>query len=365
MPRKTNKRALEAFLKTLEEQREDYKSCALRVKGLLQELLHSNQIDVASVDSRVKTLASIRQKIELKRYDQPQKQLTDICGLRVIVYLESDVAAVLDLLRREFDVDESNSVDKRESLQTHEVGYRSVHLLCALSDARSDLTEYSRFKNLRFEIQVRTILQHAWAQIEWGRNYKFGGVLPKALQRRLMLASGALEILDREFSAIASDVEAYSRQQDPDEPINTLILRAVASEFLQKTGAHWQLFDATANRKTRTSHADLLAELQAMGVHTRDELVKLLAPDFMTAVVNHPDPGTNEFGFFRDAMMWKDIEKYFETAHQGHWQLLGSHATSFLEQKYSRDVIIQAASSAGLDVLDSYVDDDDDDDTDT
>jgi ppGpp synthetase/RelA/SpoT-type nucleotidyltranferase len=56
------------------------------------------------------------------------------------------------------------------------------------------------------------VLQHACAEIEHDRNYKFSGVLPTLLQRRLYSLAGLLEIVDREFVALASEVDRYSEE---------------------------------------------------------------------------------------------------------------------------------------------------------
>jgi putative GTP pyrophosphokinase len=58
------------------------------------------------------------------------------------------------------------------------------------------LTEYSRFKDMEFEIQIRTILQHAWAQIEHGWNYKLSDGLSGKIRRRLYLLQAGLEIFE-------------------------------------------------------------------------------------------------------------------------------------------------------------------------
>jgi ppGpp synthetase/RelA/SpoT-type nucleotidyltranferase len=65
--------------------------------------------------------------------------------------------------------------DKSRNLGTNRIGYRTIHLVVSLSNTRTILPEYSEFDDLKFEIQLRTILEHAWAEIEHDRNYKFKG----------------------------------------------------------------------------------------------------------------------------------------------------------------------------------------------
>jgi hypothetical protein len=62
----------------------------------------------------------------------------------------------------------------------------------------------------QFEVQIRTVLQHAWAEFEHDIRYK--GTIPDAhapdLDRRLTLAAGLLELADREFSTIRDRLQA-------------------------------------------------------------------------------------------------------------------------------------------------------------
>ena len=77
-----------------------------------------------------------------------------------------------------FNIDEKNSLDKKILLASDQIGYRSVHFVCDLGAQRSGLPEFKDLGGLKFEIQVRTVLQHAWAELAHDRNYKFSGTLP-------------------------------------------------------------------------------------------------------------------------------------------------------------------------------------------
>lgn len=105
------------------------------------------------------------------------------------------------MLKEEFTVIEQ--ADKGVTLIEEErFGYKSVHYLVNLSAARVALPEYERFRSVVFEVQVRTILQHAWAEIEHDIQYKSSASIPRDIRRRFMSLAGLLEIADREFQAI-------------------------------------------------------------------------------------------------------------------------------------------------------------------
>lgn len=103
--------------------------------------------------------------------------------------------------------DKSDLLDKSQT-----VGYRSVHYVVHLNTSRLALPEYSRFRGLVAEIQVRTILQHAWAEIEHDTRYKAVDVAPTAIARRFVALAGLLEIADREFQALQGSYERVSHE---------------------------------------------------------------------------------------------------------------------------------------------------------
>jgi hypothetical protein len=97
-------------------------------------------------------------------------------------------------------------VDKTEQLHQEErLGYHSVHYVVALGDGRRGLPEYARYDGLLVEIQVRTVLQHAWAEIEHDIQYKARTALPSEIRRRFITLAGLLEIADREFQDIQTE----------------------------------------------------------------------------------------------------------------------------------------------------------------
>lgn len=87
-------------------------------------------------------------------------------------------------------------------------GYQSKHYLVKHLDTRAALPEYTRFSDRIAEIQVRTILQHAWAEIEHDIQYKSSSVLPRTIRRRFGALAGLIEIADREFQAIDDENRA-------------------------------------------------------------------------------------------------------------------------------------------------------------
>ena len=104
--------------------------------------------------------------------------------MRIITYFAEEVDAVAQLIEREFTIDRKNSIDKRMALDPDQFGYLSVHYIVSLAANRSQLPEYAALSGLSAEIQIRSILQHAWAEIEHDLGYKSQTAVPRDVVRQ-------------------------------------------------------------------------------------------------------------------------------------------------------------------------------------
>lgn len=189
-----------------------YADFAQAVYSVLDTCLTNAGIKVHSIQHRAKSLESFGDKARLPaednpnqpRYEVPLAEIRDLAGVRVITFFPSTESGVDRIITNEFEVVEKT--DKSEVLNREErLGYHSIHYLVKLRRNRRGLPEYARFTDLVAEVQVRTILQHAWAEIEHDIQYKAASALPLQIRRRFMTLAGVLEIADREFQAIEDD----------------------------------------------------------------------------------------------------------------------------------------------------------------
>jgi ppGpp synthetase/RelA/SpoT-type nucleotidyltranferase len=160
------------------------------------------------VSVRVKDIDSVRGKLLRKSYENPAKQLTDAIGARIILYRGEDVDRVAELLRRSLKVRENDSADKRLVLGLREFGYRSYHLIGQVRPELRSSLEFRVLAARTFEIQIRSILEHVWAEIEHSVAYKSGAELPLPLKRRFASLAAVLEMLEHEFSSISNETTA-------------------------------------------------------------------------------------------------------------------------------------------------------------
>jgi ppGpp synthetase/RelA/SpoT-type nucleotidyltranferase len=186
-----------------------------RLQAELSALLAADEeLKVHSVTLRIKSRASLADK--LARPDRSYASLwsvTDLIGLRVIVYFEDAVDTIGKLLEDNLPIDFAHSIDKRRR-DSASFGYRSLHYVCRVAPDASDGSEAPASElpaEASFEVQVRTVLEHAWAEIEHDLGYKAGAAVPSSVQRRLHRLAGLLELADQEFGAIRDDLSDYVR----------------------------------------------------------------------------------------------------------------------------------------------------------
>jgi putative GTP pyrophosphokinase len=205
-------RDLSAILREYDQVRVKYKQLAEKLQGLLTALLFENDLRVHSVTSRLKDRGSLEAKLQNSQTEYSTlDEVTDLSGIRVITYFSKDVDKVGDIIKREFSIDSANTVDKRLALDPDRFGYLSLHYVVSISGARAGLAEYRRFPNMKSEIQVRSILQHAWADIEHDLGYKAAAEVPRHIRRRFSRVAGLLELADEEFESIRHELGQYRR----------------------------------------------------------------------------------------------------------------------------------------------------------
>lgn len=197
------------ILNQFEKEKELYNDFRNKVELLVKELLIQGCINYHQITSRLKSKNKIEEKFGRKgeKY-KVLSDLTDIAGIRIITYFEDEVDNVAQIIEKEFIVDIENTIDKRK-LETDRFGYKSLHYVVSLDKKRTKLVEYKRFTNLKVEIQIRSILQHAWAEIEHDIGYKGEISIPESLKRNFHRVAALLETSDREFVSIKKELEVY------------------------------------------------------------------------------------------------------------------------------------------------------------
>lgn len=190
-------------------QRETYSVLCATVADLIKRLLDNKNIKVHTISSRCKDRDSFERKIGKKNKYRNLSDITDIAGVRIITNYSDEVDLAAAVIEKEFNVDRSNTIDKRIAIDPDRFGYLSLHYVVSLKPSRLKLIEYSGFNNLKLEIQIRSILQHTWAEIEHDIGYKSEVEVPAQIKRKFSRLAGLLELADQEFIAIRREQEKY------------------------------------------------------------------------------------------------------------------------------------------------------------
>lgn len=203
-----------------EERLPKYKRLGRNLKQALETFLDDAGIDVVSVTYRVKDFNSFFEKIKRKNYKNPFQETEDICGVRIVSYYPSDLDKITQIINNEFDIQES--IDKAELLEPDRFGYRSIHLILTVKKDWLKAPNYRGLSGLKAEVQVRTILMHAWADFEHKLAYKKTEHIPDQFRRKLYRLSAQFEELDEKFDSIRKEREEY--------------LERILSEEVKKSG---------------------------------------------------------------------------------------------------------------------------------
>jgi putative GTP pyrophosphokinase len=145
-----------------------------------------------------------------KKKDIPVEEISekveDIAGVRIICRFVEDIEKIVQLVceRGDFDM---RIVDERDYINnTKASGYRSYHLIIDYP-----VMTLEGFKNLKAEIQIRTMSMDFWATIEHSLRYKYNGNIPEYIQGRLISSAEAAFKLDKEMGNIREEIMQSQR----------------------------------------------------------------------------------------------------------------------------------------------------------
>lgn len=207
-----------------------YDEFAAVLRHILGESLNARSAKIHSIEARAKSLESFGRKASRPsksdpsrpRYKDPLTEITDLAGIRVITFFPKTLSEVDQVIHSEFKVlkkkDKTHQVNR-----SNRFGYRSIHYLIKMKPERSRLPEYRCFAKLAAEVQVRTILQHAWAEMEHDIRYKSAEVIPTSIRKRFDALARTIEMADREFQTI----------QDEDEKLRRMAIQSIQAGNLK------------------------------------------------------------------------------------------------------------------------------------
>ncbi len=257
---------------------------ATTFRHALHELMRDAGINFDRVDARVKSWNSLKEKARKTHpdgepvYPDPWHDIRDIIGARITVLHSTEIPAVQRLLADQFDV--LRSVDKAEETRVAGgFGYGSHHLVVRVEEHSEGLEEYA---GTVFEVQIRTVLQHAWAEFEHDIRYKRAGsgTTDAQVDRAFTLAAGLIELADQQFDQIAG-------LADPKQPLDAVDAEQnaeIAPETLP--GILTLLLGSQFPLSRAGDYRFLNGLLRAHGIEHVSQLAELTNPADIEAVSN-------------------------------------------------------------------------------
>ena len=254
-----------------------YPNAAADFLGAIEDVLSDAGLTYDHVTARVKEWRSLRSKSRKRRpdgmlmYPHPWQDIHDLIGVRVTTYHSTEIPRIIEALTEVFEV--RRSVDKTAQTRVSgSFGYGSHHLILRVPPARVTPV-LQAYAGREFEVQIRTVLQHAWAEFEHDIRYKRRGntgKLAPEVDRAFTLAAGLIELADQQFDLIAAQQSAT----DTTAPIDLDV--KFTAETLPGIIA---LLHGNTIPQSRLEHYHWLEELlHAHGLTTVAQLTELMSP---------------------------------------------------------------------------------------
>lgn len=166
--------------------------------------------------SRTKEIRSLVDKIERKKNKYANlDEIADLSGIRIVLLHTLNISKIEELLAREFEIIDGSVRDHSKKNFPNEFGYEGLHYIIKLRKEDELFVDRRLFSGLKAEVQVRTILQHAWDSISHNYIYKKEDEIPKKLQRSFNAISAGLIVFDDAFIRFIKDLgstrEEYNR----------------------------------------------------------------------------------------------------------------------------------------------------------
>lgn len=302
---------LEEALKWHYENVELYNRFLEKVEAFLLDILPVNKRKAYKIESRVKDSESFERKYSAKGYTNPERDMMDMAAARIIAFTKSDVDEICAIIEKEFEIDHNNSQNKSKLLSANEMGYHSVHYIGWLNESTTKVVGFRDYKGLRVEIQIRTILQHAWSDIEHGKNYKNPFALTYEEKREINLLAGVLEVVDNEFERINRKI--VKTQNDKVKIIAEKIERGehqIPIDHMSLATYFTVMYPSFPAEifTTERNVSFLIDLLKRHDLHTIEDIHKVIIPDYIREYLQD---GFSFTVLIFGIMIISDAEKFF------------------------------------------------------
>lgn len=270
------------ILEDYRKQKDDFIQLGDTVHSILDELCRDSGIKPLVIEHRVKKEKSLAGKLERSGgWYSTFEDLTDILGARVICFFSDDIDKIGKSVEERLVIDWDNSSDKRALIKADSFGYLSLHYICSLP---FNAGYPDNICGKKFEIQIRTVLQHAWAAINHDLGYKSEFGVPRDVTREFSRIAGLLEIADDEFVRTRDHMREYTeniRQKIIENKADDVHIDSISLNEYVKRNTKMQTFlheiSMIANAEISEIDAEnYIVQLKFLGKETLGDLQQMM-----------------------------------------------------------------------------------------
>ena len=273
-----------------------YEEYASRIRNLIQDLVEIEGVEFYAIEGWAEPPAELLRI--LSSLEEKDLSGVDLVTIRVLLRFPEDVLRIEELVKSEFQIDDTRSVPSSGLEDPYRFGYPAVVYILALSESRSSLREWAKYKDLSFRLELRTMLQEAWATIFPKVNQTVGTLSEKKLTRELVLLAALLEKADQGFLTLRNEIKDEALLVPPSNQLGNKKQEAVNAEKLftdeelynlfrddPSLLGRWNAVTIEAGFPEFTPSADYLREsfshlcniLRVSGIDTLSDVKKFLA----------------------------------------------------------------------------------------
>ena len=278
------------ILEDYRKQRDDFVALGDVVHSILNDIVNDMGLTVLAVEHRVKTEKSLAGKLEIKGdLYNTFEDITDILGCRVICFLSDEIDKIGRKVEENFVVDRQLSSDKRALIKEDTFGYLSLHYICSLPFGDKWPDEICGKK---FEIQIRTILQHAWSAIHHDIGYKSDFGVPREIKRQFARLAGLLELADDEFVRARDNMLVYTEDirnriitDDADEvSINMISLNEYVHRNQKMQGIIREIAEIAGAEISEIDPESYIPQLAFLGITKLGDIEVMIKENYELAI---------------------------------------------------------------------------------
>lgn len=273
---------IEAYLKM----RPNFDRLVNEGKYIFEHSDSKHEAKIVGITGRSKGPDSLREKIDRKKYSDPLSEIDDLAGIRIVCSYESDLKHIGKFVERTFEVKEH--IDQSNVLGVDRMGYHGEHYIVSLGKTYSGV-RYQGIVGLPLEIQVRTVLQDAWALTSHQLVYKDEAMIPSSLRRDLNNVASLLEIAQGVFDNVRDKRDAYLKEIERKQSVEQDFLNQPVDYDTLLAYTSWKYPDLGVDLSW---HGELLRDLDHLEFDTLKKIdlaVESAKPAVLAYKKNYPE----------------------------------------------------------------------------